>query len=85
MTTEPQSHIQKHVVFLEMLQCGELLRSELSRKARPEELKVILELCLNMKEGNLSMPTINSHCTIITALANRNISLSKKEKMDVRI
>ena len=55
------------------------------KKARPEELKVILELCLNMKERNLSMPTINSHHTIVTTLAIRNISLSKKEKMDVRI
>ena len=25
MTTEPQSNIEKHIVFLEMLQCGELL------------------------------------------------------------
>ena len=80
MTTEPQSHIRKHIVFLEMLQRGELLRSELLRKARPEELKAILELCLNMKEGNLSKPTINSHRTIVTTLANRNISLSKKKK-----
>ena len=58
MTREPQSHIKKHVIFLEMLQPGELLRSELLRKAKPEELKAILELCLNMKEGNLSMPMI---------------------------
>ena len=29
MTTEPQSNIEKHIVFLEMLQHGELLRSEL--------------------------------------------------------
>ena len=76
MTTEPQSHIRKHIVFLEMLQRGELLRSELLKKARPEELKAIL----NMKEGNLSMPTINSHRTIVTTLANRNISLSNKKK-----
>ena len=68
-----------------MLQRGELLRSELLSKARPKELKAISELCLNMKEGNLSMPTINSQCTIVTMLANRNISLSKKKKMDVRI
>ena len=80
MTTEPQSHIQNHIVFLEMLQRGELLRSELLSKARPEQLKAILELCLNMKEGNLSMRTINSQHTIITTLANRNISLSKKKK-----
>ena len=63
-----------------MLQRGQLLRIELLRKARPEELKVILELCLNMKEGNLSMLTIYSHHTIVTTLANRNISLSKKKK-----
>ena len=79
MTTEPQSHIRRHIVFLEMLQRGELLRTELLRKARPEELKAILELCLNMKEGNLSMPTIDSQRTIVTMLANRNISLSKKK------
>ena len=80
MTTEPQSNIEKHIVFLDMLQRGEVLRGELLRKARPEELKAILELCLNMKEGNLIMPTRNPHCTIITALANRNISLSNKKK-----
>ena len=58
-----------------MLQRGELLR-----KARPKELKAILELCLNMKEENLSMPTRNSHRAIVTTLANRNISLSNKKK-----
>ena len=61
MTTESQSNIKKHIVFLDMLQRGESLRSELLRKARPEELKAILELCLNMKEGNLLMPTWNPH------------------------
>ena len=80
MTTEPQSNIEKHIVFLDMLQRGELLRSELLRKARPEELKAILELCLNMKEGNLSMTTRNPHRTIVTTLTNRNISLSNKKK-----
>ena len=44
MTTEPQSNIEKHIVFLDMLQRGESLRSELLRKATPEELKAILEL-----------------------------------------
>ena len=63
-----------------MLQCGESLRNELLRKARPEELKAILELCLNMKEGNLTMPKRNPHRTIVTMLANRNISLSNKRK-----
>ena len=80
MTTESKSNIEKHTVFLEMLQRGELLRSELLRKVRPEELKAILELCLNMKEGNLTMPTRNPHRTIVTMLANRNISLSNKKK-----
>ena len=76
MTTEPQSNIEKHIVFLDMLQRGQLLRSELLQKVRPKELKAILELCLNTKEGNLSMPTRNPHRTIVTTLANRNISLS---------
>ena len=80
MTREPQSNIEKHIVFLDMLQRGEVLRGELIRKARPEELKAILELCLNMKEGNLTMPTRNPHRTIVTTLANRNISLSNKKK-----
>ena len=80
MTTEPQSDVKKHIVFLDMLQCGELLRSELLRKVRPKELKAILELCLNMEEGNLSMPTRNPHRTIVTTLTNRNISLSNKKK-----
>ena len=80
MTTEPQSNIEKHIVFLDMLQCGESLRSELLRKVRPEELKAILELCLNTKEGNLTMPTRNPHPFIVTTLTNRNISLSNKKK-----
>ena len=32
MTTEPQSNIEKRIVFLDMLQRGESLRSELLRK-----------------------------------------------------
>ena len=67
---------QKRIVFLNMLQREEVLRSELLRKVRPKELKAILELCLNMKEGNLNMPT----SSIITRLTNRNISLSNKKK-----
>ena len=80
MTTEPQSNIKKHIVFLDMLQRGKVLRGELLRKARPEELKAILELSLNMKEGNLTMLTRNPHRTIVITLANRNISLSNKKK-----
>ena len=79
MVTEPQSHIETHIVFLDMLQRGELLRSELLRKARPEELRATLELCLNMKEGNLTMPKRNPRRAIFTTLANRNISLSNKK------
>ena len=62
-----------------MLQRRELLRSELLNKARPKELQAILELCLNMKEGNLTMPKRNPKRTIVTSLANRNISLSNKK------
>ena len=80
ITTEPQSNIEKHIVFLDMLQCGESLRSEPLRKVRPKELKVILELCLNMKEGNLLIPTRNLHRTIVTTLTNRNISLCNKKR-----
>ena len=80
VVTQPQSHIEKHIVFLGMLQRGEILRSELLRKARPEELKAISELCLNMKEGNLTMPIRNPNRTIVTTLANRSISLSNKKK-----
>ena len=63
-----------------MLQRGEILRSELLRKAGPKELKAILELRLNMKEGNLTMPTGNPYHTLVTTLTNRNISLSNKKK-----
>ena len=80
MTTEPLSHIEKYIVFLDMFQRGEVLRSELLRKAKPEELKAILELCLNMKEGNLTMPIRNPRHTVITTLANRNILLPNKKK-----
>ena len=48
-----------------MLQRNDALRKELMRSARPDELKSILELCLNMKEGNLKLPRKNSHRSII--------------------
>ena len=54
MVTEPQAHIEKHISFLDTFQCGERLRMELMKKATQGELKAILELCLNMNEGNLS-------------------------------
>ena len=44
MTTEPQSNIEKHIVFLEMLQRGELLRSELLRKARPIRIESYIRI-----------------------------------------
>ena len=71
MITEPQlnhseSHIEKRISFLDMLQRGEHLRTELVKKALQEELKAIVELCLNMNEGNLSLPKRKSHCTVIS-------------------
>ena len=33
-----------------------------------------------MEEGNLTMPTRNPHCPVMTTLADRNISLSNKKK-----
>ena len=42
MVTEPQSHIEKHISFLDMLQRRERLRIELMKKASQGELKSIL-------------------------------------------
>ena len=56
LLTSTESHIKKHASFLDMLLRGENLKIELTKKATQGELKAILELCLNMKEGNLSMP-----------------------------
>ena len=80
MVTEPQSHIEKHISFLDTLQCGERLRIELMKKATQGELKAILELCLNMNEGNLSLPQRKSHRSVVSTLANRDIPLSNKKK-----
>ena len=63
-----------------MLQRGERLRIELMKKATQGELKAILELCLNMNEGNLSLPKTKLHHTVISILANRDIPLSNKKK-----
>ena len=68
--------IAKNIVFLEMLRRSDALRKELIRSARPDELKSFLELCLNMKEGNLKLPIKNSHRSIIMTLANQKISLT---------
>ena len=59
MVMEPQSHIEKHISFLEMLQRGQRLRLELMRKATQGELKAILELCLNMNEEIYLYPKEN--------------------------
>ena len=85
MISEPllpstESHIEKHTGLLDMLLCGENLRIELIKKATQGELKAIPELCLNMNEGKLTMPKRNPHLTIVTTLANRNISLMSKKK-----
>ena len=76
--------IVKNIVFPEMLQRNDALRKELIRSARPDELKSILELCLNMKEGNLKLPRKNSHRSIIMTLANRKISLTDKRNWMLR-
>ena len=76
--------IAKNIVFLEMLQRNDALRKELIRSARPDGLKSILELCLNMKEGNLKLPRKNSHRSIIMTLANRKISLTDKRNWMLR-
>ena len=62
--TDPQlnhakSHIEKHISFLDMLKSGEHLRIELLKNATQGE--AILELCLNMNEGNLSLPKRKLH------------------------
>ena len=84
MVTESQSHIEKHISFLDTLQRGECLRIELMKKATQGELKAILELCLNMNEGNLSLPQRKSHRSVVSTLANRDIPLSNKKKWILR-
>ena len=79
MVTESQSHIEKHINFLDMLQRGERLRIELMKKATQGELKAILELWLNMNEGNLSLPRRKSHRSVVSTLVNRDIPLSNKK------
>ena len=76
--------IAKNIVFLEMLQRNDALRKELIRIERSGELKSILELCLNMKEGNLKLPRKNSHRSIIMTLANQKISLTDKRNWMLR-
>ena len=80
MVMEPQSHIEKHISFLEMLQRGERLRIELMKKATQGELKAVLELCLNMNEGSLSFPKRKLYRSVVYTLANRDIPLSNKKK-----
>ena len=80
LLSSTESHIKKHASLLDMLLRGENLRIELIKKATQGELKAIPELCLNMNEGNLTMPKRNPHQTIITTLANRHISLRNKKK-----
>ena len=54
------------------------------KKATQGELKAILELCLNMNEGNLSLPKRQSHPSVVSTLANRDIPLSNKKKWMLR-
>ena len=80
LLTSTECHIEKHASFLDMLLRGENLRIELIKKATQGELKAILELRLNMKEGSLTMPKRTPLRTIVNTLANRNISLTNKKK-----
>ena len=70
-----KSHIEKHISFLDMLQCGEHLRIELFTHL---ELKAILELCLDMNEGNLSLPKRKLQHSVVSTLAERDIPLMLK-------
>ena len=69
ITTEPQSNIKKHIVFLDMLQHGEVLRGELLRKAKPKELKAILELCFKAS-GHKFLDFIFFHISKIWSLTD---------------
>ena len=75
-----KSHIEKHISFLDMLQHGEHLRIELLKNAKQGELKAILELCLNMNEGNLSLPNRKLQRSVVSTLADRDIPLLNKKK-----
>ena len=75
-----KSHIEKHISFLDMLKRGERLRIELLKNATQGELKAILELCLNMNEGNLSLPKRQLQHSVVPTLADRDISLLNQKK-----
>ena len=75
-----KSHIERHISFLDMLKRGERLRIELLKNATQGELKAILELCLNMNEGNLSLPKTKLQHTVVSTLADRDIPLLNKKK-----
>ena len=50
------------------------------KKATQGELKAILEIRLNMNEGNLWLPKRKLHRFVVSILANRDIPLSNKKK-----
>ena len=75
-----KSHIEEHINFLDMLKRGECLRIELLKNATQGELKAILELCLNMNEGNLLLPKRKLQPTVVSTLADRDIPLLNKKK-----
>ena len=50
------------------------------KKATQGELKAILELCLNINEGNLLLPKRKLYRSVVSTLANRDIPLSNKKK-----
>ena len=53
-------------------------KNRTDKKTTQGELKAILELCLNMNEGNLSLPKRKSHQSVVSTLANRDIPMLNK-------
>ena len=54
-----KSHVERHISFLDMLLTWRPFENRTDEKATQGELKAILELCLNMNEGNLLLPKTN--------------------------
>ena len=56
------------------------IENRTDEKATQGDLKAILELCLNVNEGNLSLPKRKLHGSVISTLTNSDIQLSNKKK-----
>ena len=81
MVMEPQSHIEKHIQLSQNASTWRAIENRTAmKKATQGELKAILELCLNMNEGNLSLPKRKSHPSVVSSLANKDIPFSNKKR-----